>query len=110
VLRRHLVGGAEQGGADRRSSRGLAKPERDILSGSTSRPLSRDVCRLQSENATEHDCDQVKAIVLEATAGFEAVVAAGLVGAGLLSFSVERWLKQFLQHRIQQWRVTARFG
>jgi hypothetical protein len=27
------------------------------------------MCRLQSENATEHDCDQVKAIVLEATAG-----------------------------------------
>jgi hypothetical protein len=38
------------------------------------------------------------------------VVAAGLVGAGLLSFSVERWLKQFLQHRIQQWRVTARLA
>jgi hypothetical protein len=45
VLRRHLEGGAEQGGVDRRSSRGLAKPEGDMLSRSASRPLSRDVCR-----------------------------------------------------------------
>ena len=55
MLRRHLAGGAEQGGVDRRSSKGLAKPEGDIHSGSTSRPLSRDVCRFAVRK-----CDRIR--------------------------------------------------
>ena len=82
MLRRHLAGGADQGGADRRSSR-ASRNRKETSSPEAQVDHFHATCAgLQSENTIaigqgdrDLEVDRLEMVAIEATAGFEAVVA-----------------------------------
>ena len=81
MLRRHLAGGADQGGVDRRSSRAsrnrkeTSSPEAQVDHFHATCAGCSPRTRLQlGQGDRDLEVDRLEMVAIEATAGFEAVV------------------------------------